>query len=899
MFRHKMDLMIKACIMPLSEYEFYKVDHIENLIKKEEIEEYNKYLNTQFLECIYRIISRTKRIYNLDEIDLLIKKFYPKTELNKSGSANVCYMTMLSKLSKSFISHRNGRIALKYWECSEDEGFIGPYKGLNKIALWNSLNRMFTTDILAVRYLLDNDMKEAKYLNGYYSNIMLEDLQLEQILKRGVAETHIHRGAAISFNISWQNVMNLTGKNRNFYKQKMYTDVLVGKNFGLENYIMAIAIVRLLMATYIDKHLSNFCEYINNWFDVKTCSLIIDVFEGKEISNEKYDFFSIWERIKEKLGIYVNNNLDKKASEEDVLINVFNAEKNINTTSENIFLFKSMKYIDDSQEDYFFTKLFWQYIRIKNELFQLTVQDNLVRGLKNFQNYYRRSTALEGYTSKEYWKLILQNQFQNIHLKKLELRISFEKGISIGAIKRNLKKALISFFEAYKEILEKDIRERNSDRNSKKKEIPSVGLVFHMIKEFDKKENEKCWQNYNGNEDCELYFREIQEKYRKQIIALNEIREEICGLSDYIVGIDAASIENDTEPWVFAPIYELARDSSTHKLIYENSNKYERIKNLGFTFHAGEDFRHFLTGIRRVDEVVEHFKFHAGDRIGHGISLGLDIGKWIENNKVVVIPRIEHLENLLWVWGIYKDGRYVKCFDNVFLEQEIMKHAQKVYENVEGITTYNLWRAYRNKFKTFKTCENFKLNNEDKNNKLFCKFVAKGDSEMWNEEKLTHAQHCKCYLERMMEPVQIEVKSEEIEMFSQIQRIVASKISKEGIIVEANPSSNVAIGEIENIFEHYIFKLNKRGLGGDVNPENAVMISINSDDPSVFNTNVSNEFAYIFYSLQEKGYSREDVLLWIDKIRSYGMDSCFIADRDIGAEELRDEIYDILDGLRR
>ena len=75
------------------------------------------------------------------------------------------------------------------------------------------------------------------------------------------------------------------------------------------------------------------------------------------------------------------------------------------------------------------------------------------------------------------------------------------------------------------------------------------------------------------------------------------------------------------------------------------------------------------------------------------------------------------------------------------------------------------------------------------------------------------------------------------------------------------------------------------------------MVSINSDDPSVFNTNVSNEFAYIFYSLQEKGYSREDILLWIDKIRKYGMDSSFIEDRHMQTHEIIIEIDKILEEL--
>lgn len=35
----------------------------------------------------------------------------------------------------------------------------------------------------------------------------------------------------------------------------------------------------------------------------------------------------------------------------------------------------------------------------------------------------------------------------------------------------------------------------------------------------------------------------------------------------------------------------------------------EDTQSLGFTFHPGEDFRHILSGLRRVDEAVEHLIF--------------------------------------------------------------------------------------------------------------------------------------------------------------------------------------------------------------------------------------------------------------------------------------------------
>ena len=100
-------------------------------------------------------------------------------------------------------------MALKYWESENDDQFIGPYKGINKIALWNTLNRMMCTNLIAITYLLDNGMKEERFLSGYYSSIMLEDVQLEKILSKGEAETHIHKNVGINFTFSWTHLINL------------------------------------------------------------------------------------------------------------------------------------------------------------------------------------------------------------------------------------------------------------------------------------------------------------------------------------------------------------------------------------------------------------------------------------------------------------------------------------------------------------------------------------------------------------------------------------------------------------------------------------------------------------------------------------------------------------------
>lgn len=900
MFKSKMDMLLKIITLPLTSLEFYKKDYIEALSKTTSYLEYEKICREETESVIYSEIRKFNSIYNLDHVNLLVRKFYSQHSIQNKTIGEI-YNQMLGELAKAFICHRDGRIALKYWESEDEEVFLGPYKGINKIALWNSLNRMINTDIIVIKYLLDNNMDNVEYLNGYYSSIMLEDLQLDKILNKGVAETHIHKGAGINFRISWTHLMNTAELKSGDFKEHLFIDKIHFNNENIAHYVKIIALARLIMAHFLkERNIEEyyFIEYLNSYYpeinikesgndvgkkrDNEIRKLLFSIYDGKEISDmsiQQLQLPKLWERIKGKY--FIKEGIEYKA--EDKLKFIFEDEKeNILTSYENIFLFKSLEYIGKTK-DQLFEKIFFQYIRIKNVVFQLKTEINSIKGLDYFTDYYNRSTEITCYSSKEYWKTIIENQLQDKHLKKLELRTSIPK----EKIKAGIIKTLKSFLAAYKEIIDES-KENNIL-------IPRIGLIFHLIKEKDQFGYDKCWQNYDNLSKEELYYFNLNRLYEKQIKALIDIRESIAGMDKYILGIDAASIENNTEPWVFTSAYKIARGSQHSKTIYRPSLR--NIQNLGFTFHVGEEFRHILSGLRRIDEVIEFFKYHAGDRIGHGIALGVNIDEWASNNKVTIIPRGEMLDNLLWVWGFFNEKKILNVINIPRLERSIIALSEQIYGSMEGVKIYTLWRIYRRKFEdnsdSYERIQKM-ISNKSDQAKIFCQYIKGDYSKKWTEDTLFFSMHCKCYLEKMLEPILVEIVNEDVELFKELQKSLIRKISVHGIYVETNPTSNLTIGEVENIFEHYIFSLNKldnKGL------QENVMVTINSDDPSVFNTNLSSELSYMFYALQEKGYSREDSLRWIDKVREFGMQSSFIQDNDI--DDIEKHIYNVLEELKK
>ncbi|KAB1438500.1 hypothetical protein [Candidatus Galacturonibacter soehngenii] len=864
MLKHITDTTVKASILPFSDERFLKEDIFNKIYLSQN--PYTEY--REFVEKTYSYIRQTHHIDNLDYIQLLIEKYYP-LRLLRNYDSNSIFQNQLNQISKCFICHRNGIFALKYWTNDCYDGMFEAFQGFSKIELWNTFSRQFCMDILVANYLLENDMKDKEYLNGYYWLINIGDLQLDRILENGIAENHMHVNAGTYFSTIWEEMLNLSNVDLD--------NIPVLREYGsiqYKDYIVKASIFRIISSYYLRSRIHSgklFYDYLETLdASLTECKKIIDLMNCNKLVIDVIDFKDVYDKLLR--GSSVGEILG-------------NGKSYIHTTDENIFLFESLKYIKTTKDDVF-SRLFWKYIVLKNILYQGITQNNYSTGLDYFQKYFSKATCKLNVGRHDYLKNVFLNQIYNNHLKKLEIRISPPNNPKQkNVLRKQLCKSLKDIFEVYLELID--------DKNISDI-VPNLGIVIHFIKEKDQTFFEKCWC-IESDKDSNYFYGNIQRRYFNQINTILDIRKNIPNLSKYLVGIDAASVENNTEPWVFAPIYQVARDSKNGML----DNKFSKINNLGFTFHVGEEFRHIVSGLRHIDEVIEHFGYHAGDRIGHGIALGIDISSWCENNKIIAIPRIEYLENLLWLWGISKE-----CgIDFNYVEQEIMKLAECIYENIQGITVYELWKAYQAKFNKFQVDEDLmnsicNIQAERCAEKILCTKVSTTAGLYWNAEKLLHAFHCKCYLERMYEVIQVNVVKSDVEYISCVQSYLKKRLNQKGIVVEVNPTSNLAISDIERLFKHHAIRLNDKGLDGN-SKENGLILNINSDDPVVFNTSTSNELAYIFYLLQDKGYSRESILSWIDKVRKWGMDTSFvIADENRTKEDRRKEIEQIINALK-
>lgn len=160
----------------------------------------------------------------------------------------------------------------------------------------------------------------------------------------------------------------------------------------------------------------------------------------------------------------------------------------------------------------------------------------------------------------------------------------------------------------------------------------------------------------------------------------------------------------------------------------------------------------------------------------------------------------------------------------------------------------------------------------------------------WTKEKLLCTYFCPIYYQKMQQPTLVHVNKEMCQVLKEVQDQVVQLIEQKGVYVEVNPTSNLAIGEADSLQDSHLFRLNSRNIKG-VESSHEVLVTVNSDDPLIFSTNGENELAYVYHAMNYKGYGKESVLEWVDKIRQYGIDSSFIKKEKSVSEQLKEIKY--------
>lgn len=822
---------------------------------------------------------------HLDDVQMICDAFYPGYKLLKfydesSGDFGKFYLNHIYDVARTFITFRDGVVAVRQW-ADEEERLLNNYDGLHKIELWNYITRTMPPDLFIVATYINFGVNNIDMLIDVPNLVSLADIPLSKIFKKGVAETHLHMNVGFSYSFVWKCCVDL---------------------FDCEQKTQELwfcSLFRIISSIFIEEHSEkdeSFQSFIVNSRKHFDNNALFDNYI-QYIAGQKTKRLTL-EQISEFKSILIKQYGNEDWNTNDILFDtVYHRYSESGTSSEIIWYFKMLNFLQNSY-DAELCRQFLMYIRYKSDYFKDKIQQNKIGGLDYFQNFYHQAANflfdpnrnINEVRDEAYYS-IFEEQCRNGNLEVLEIKIS-PKIISsakttttgIDDMKRKSLVQIKQILKAYSRYIQTTSVRRKHDT---KLRFPKLGIMYHFIKQNDSDNfsGYNCILNEEAKDlDC-MDYRTMRELNLKFAEALRQLMEEYPLLTKYVVGIDAASVENSAEPWVFAPIFREFRPSNY--ILPVSSETHERVSNTGLTYHVGEDFRHIASGLRHIDEVLTHFNYCSGDRLGHAIALGVDIDRLMAQNRVVVIPIMEHLENLLWIWSKRDSSAVLKVPQNI--EYTIMDIAQKIYHNTDGIGVYTLWRVYN---------EKFNMLSKDKIGKMYadslCKLNNSTDGSVeWTMDKLLCSHYCPCYFEQYNKPIFVRITNEEIEVYKSLQNSLREKVETLGVYVEANPSSNTAIGDIESIYSHPIINLNNSGLELDNDCENCVMTTINSDDPLVFSTCVENEIAYIYYELLNAGCKREKVLSWIDKIRRHGIESSFIK-YDATYQEMLDDFNEIM-----
>lgn len=373
-------------------------------------------------------------------------------------------------------------------------------------------------------------------------------------------------------------------------------------------------------------------------------------------------------------------------------------------------------------------------------------------------------------------------------------------------------------------------------------------------------------------------------------------------LRKLIRGYDVAGNENQLPIEIFAPTLRVLRSACQHV----NNHLYSSFKKPFLTVHAGEDFSHILSGLRAVDEAVNFCQFNAGDRLGHALALGVDIEHWAKQQKRAYLTVGEHLDNLVWCHHqALKLSGVLPDFQSALriLEYKIQHWSDYLYNNEHYSVNdlYQAWLLRRNCPRRLNNNEGISevkrearlpdyefLKNcpESKAKKLWLSYLYANypsDNKKRFETISIDLQMGHDILPQFINnPLSDSVSTAELYLYVAIQDLLIEQYSKQGIIIEACPTSNLYIGRISHYNEHPLFRwhpphakwlqkgerFNRFGLR-----TGPISVCLNTDDCALMPTTIMNEHDVMMKTAIkyfDVGHCRSEE--WIDRIRQKGVD---------------------------
>lgn len=555
--------------------------------------------------------------------------------------------------------------------------------------------------------------------------------------------------------------------------------------------------------------------------------------------------------------------------------------------------------------------LFYAYLRIKNEIRLELEQSNELIGFENFQKYQNRKdifTHRTNFLQSEtvLARLAVRDILKNPSIKYLEARIMVAD--TPEANLRNIKGYDNAILEQKYDVIRNKIISDDEIKNR-----------FYYVLEFPKREDKDKGYKYFP-EYRHYNFRKYVRDRAESLIAF---RNNYPEYGKRVLGIGACSQEIGCRPEIFATAFRML---TKHPIEVNQVSSKIILPQLRITYHVGEDFLDIVDGLRAIEEAVRFFEMDCGDRLGHAIALGTDVGEWyLKKNNMITIQLQDYLDNVVWLHHVlikanksevrtligWLEEQYSYYFSYIYQKSLIPR---KKKQNRKDFSEYE--EGSQDSVQLFEG--NFDINT------YYLSWLLRGDDpelyksgkytpapngvDPWNHystnrkqiqrddireiPEVSYMYYLYHYNSRVKEQGNIirtiTVPPMYIEGVKCAQEYMQELLVSRGISIETNPSSNMLIGDISDGSKHPIKVFYNKGL---VKNEQELMkcpqmnVSINTDDRGVFATRLENEYALLAYAyeqakdeLQRPIYKKDFIYEWLDNIRDMGLRQSFVHD---------------------
>lgn len=825
------------------------------------------------------------RLFNDDTVDAW-EKYVRESEWKNVSDDRVSIFEFIRKIGEECLFIQNGKIYFK----------------IDKFKTWQHVSFHCGEDLFVAAMLADKNINTGYNHKDFQWDYILKSdfFRLNSMIEREkIDENHFHlAGSAPMVDLSWIYLMNhpfgQEDKYKKFWERKESyyqspTSHRPSRQSDMETLVKIAAWIRLYLfekAVLNKKNESKRNNSIKNNLDIDLYRIYLMLNGNAEIAIKTDD-------IESTISCYLYDSpfsaFDSKV--DYAIINETNVDIDNNCSyiaGERFFTYRCIRYVFENPKDSFIQTLYYFYLLIKHHFNRLFIQSNNKTGFHNFKEYTDRKGDL---MDTKYYRMAInmavQGNYKENCLEQLEVRTAPKAGVEElrGIINAN---DAYSYYRSPRITRFARLSPNGPSGNEPRKYGDGTDKHFYVLHFIKKRKPE--WfekEDYDIAPLCREY--KNREKYKQEAQTLMQLMESGDEICKRVFGIDAASNEVHFRPENFGPVF---RYLSSYKNQQDVPWK-RKIPDLRKTYHVGEDFFDVLDGLRAIYEAVQFLGLSHGDRIGHGVALGIDVEKWYETHGKITLPRQNKLDNIAWMlymirhWGIETTTAYY---------QELTTEFEKLYlelyeEESPGIKAYmEAWKMrgddpecyFSHEPDTSFLCSFSRWDKCRIRDKKLFKDHAKKNDKVYS---IYHRYHFDTELKRRaLESVTQEYKQqfrgEYVKLVKQLQIRMRSRIAERGIAIESCPSSNFLISNLDEFKEiptFRLFPIKEDAAEGLIR----LNVCINTDDQGVFYTSLMKEYtmlAAIMREEKENGVrknSDDAILSWIKHLIDNSKQLCF------------------------